>query len=93
MYHVFLALAALGLSDRQRLPLYRELRSRLRNGRWRQVVSDLQELASDAPEDSKVHTEKVYLVKQGAAGRMIYVQFVKQRISRCSDSIESGSTA
>ena len=89
-HHISLALAALGLSDRQRLPLYRELRTKLRNGQWRQVVSDLQELAADAAEDAKVHTEIAYLERHGEAGRMSYVQFVKLGIPRGSGAVESG---
>ena len=89
-HHISLALAALGLNDRQRMPLYRELRSKLRNGQWRSVVADLKELAAGAAEDSKVHTEIAYLQKHGEAGRMNYVQFVKMGIPRGSGAVESG---
>jgi hypothetical protein len=89
-HHVSLALAALGLNDKERLPLYRELRSKLRNGQWRQVVADLKELADAAPEGSKVHTEIAYLEGHGLAGRMNYVQFVKLGIPRGSGAVESG---
>ncbi|MCA9177572.1 MAG: hypothetical protein KDB14_23965 [Planctomycetales bacterium] len=88
-HHISLALAALGLSDCERLPLYREHRSKLRNGQWRKVVSDLESLAADAPEKSKVHAEIAYLRKHGEAKRMNYVPFVKDGIPRGSGAIES----
>ena len=58
-HHISLALAALGLPDSLRMPLYREHRTLLRNGQWRQVVDELLALAEDAAEDSQVWTEKV----------------------------------
>ena len=50
--HISLALAAMGLAfDRERMPLYREHRTLLRNGQWRRVVEELTGLAEvDAPE-------------------------------------------
>ena len=35
----------MGFSDRQRMPLYREHRTLLRNGQWRRVVEELTGLA------------------------------------------------
>ncbi len=43
-HHISLALAALGLNEKERMPLYRELRTKLRNGQWRSVVEQLEEL-------------------------------------------------
>lgn len=72
------------------MPLYREHRTSLRNGCWKQVVADLKELAADQSDDSKVHTEIAYLEKHGEAGRLNYVQFVKSGIPRGSSAVESG---
>jgi hypothetical protein len=88
-HHISLALAALGLSDEQRMPLYREHRTRLRNGQWKRVVEELRELAEGEAEDSKIHTEIVYLEKHGKASRLNYVQFTKLGIPRGSRAIES----
>lgn len=39
-HHISLALAAFGLNDRERMPLYRNHRTLLRNGQWRRVVGE-----------------------------------------------------
>jgi hypothetical protein len=88
-HHVSLALAALGIAEADRMPLYRELRSRLRNGQWRSVVAELQTLAADNPELEKLQTEVNYLRKHGAAGRLAYPTFRGQGIPLGSGAIES----
>ena len=55
-HHIALALTAMGWSDQERLPMYREHRTLLRNGKWRRVVEELTELAEEEPKDSKVWT-------------------------------------
>lgn len=89
-HHISLALSALGLRDKQRMPLYRELRSRLRNGQWRQVVAELRELAEAEDQDSQFHTELSYLEKHGEAGRLNYRRFRQLGIPLGSGAIESG---
>lgn len=69
-HHVSLALAALGLTDKERMPLYRQHRTLLRNGQWRRVVEELEDLAANEPESSAIHTEIAYLKKHGEAGRL-----------------------
>ena len=68
-HHISLALAALGLSDRQRMPLYREHRTLLRNGQWRRVVEELTGLAEmDAENEGCPHGDRIpdaSTVKQG----------------------------
>ena len=86
---ISLALAALGLNDEQRMPLYRDQRTRLRNGQWKRVVEELRELAEGEPRESKVHTEIAYLEKHGQAGRLNYVQFTKHGIPLGSGAVES----
>jgi hypothetical protein len=88
-HHIALALAALGLSDRQRMPLYREHRSLLRNGQWREAVRDLSELSEAHPENEALRTEIAYLRKHGEAGRLSYVHFRRQGLPLGSGAIES----
>ena len=65
-----LALAAMGQTDRERMPLYREHRTLLRNGQWRRVVEELTGLAEMDAKNEKVRTEIAYLSKHGDAGRL-----------------------
>lgn len=88
--HISLALAALGYGEKERRPLYREHRTLLRNGQWRRVVEELTDLATDAPQDSKVWTEIAYLQKHGAAGRLKYPTFRSLGLPLGSGAIESG---
>ena len=88
-HHISLAFAAVGQTREQRLPLYREYRTLLRNGQWRRVVDELTELAEDAPADSDVHTEIAYLRKHGEAGRLKYPYFRSLGLPIGSGAIES----
>ena len=89
-HHISLALAALGLSDRQRMPLYREHRTLLRNGQWRRVVEELTGLAEMDTENEGARTEIAYLTKHGEAGRLQYPTFRKLGLPLGSGAIESG---
>lgn len=89
-HHISLALAALGQTEQQRMALYRNHRTLLRNGRWRQVVDELADRAADvAPPDGQVHTEIAYLRKHGEAGRLAYPHFRSQGLPIGSGAIES----
>jgi hypothetical protein len=88
-HHISLALAALGLNDAQRMPVYREHRKLLRNGQWRRVVEELSELAADEPDNEKLQTEIAYLRKHGEAGRLSYAHFRSLGIPLGSGAIES----
>jgi hypothetical protein len=88
-HHISLALAALGLSDKERMPLYREHRTLLRNGQWRRVVEELTGLVELEPENEKLHTEIAYLTKHGEAGRLKYPTFRAQGLPLGSGAIES----
>jgi hypothetical protein len=88
-HHISLALAALGLNDRARMPLYREQRTLLRNGQWRRVVAELTGLAELEPGNEDVRTEIAYLSKHGAAGRLQYPTFRKLGLPLGSGAIES----
>ena len=88
-HHISLALAALGLSDEQRMPLYREHRTLLRNGQWRRVVEELSGLTELDAGNEKAQTEIAYLRKHGEAGRLSYVRFRSLGIPLGSGAIES----
>lgn len=88
-HHISLALAALGLNETQRMPLYREHRKLLRNGQWRRVVEELSELAADEPDNEQLQTEIAYLRKHGDAGRLSYAHFRSLGIPLGSGAIES----
>jgi hypothetical protein len=88
-HHVSQALAALGVSLETRMPLYRDLRSQLRDGRWKSVVKELQQFADDDPENLDLQTELAYLKKHGAAGRLDYARFKTLGLPVGSGAIES----
>lgn len=88
-HHISLALAALGLPESIRMPLYREQRTLLRNGQWREVVDELWALAEDAADDSQVWTEIAYLEKHGEAKRLMYPTFRGKGLPLGSGAIES----
>jgi hypothetical protein len=88
-HHIGLALAALGWNEKERLPLYREHRTLLRNGQWRRVVEELTEFAEGEPEGAKVWTEIEYLRKHGEAGRLKYPTFRSRGLPLGSGAIES----
>ena len=88
-HHISLAMAALGFNEKERMALYREHRTLLRNGLWRRVVEELTGLAEGASLDSKVWTEIAYLQKHGEAGRLKYPTFRQLGLPLGSGSIES----
>jgi hypothetical protein len=88
-HHISLALAALGQNERERMPLYREHRTLLRNGQWRRVVEELTGLAEIDPDNEDVRTEIAYLRKHGEAGRLQYPTFRKLGLPLGSGAIES----
>src|SRR5208283_4150788 len=89
-HHISLGLAAMGLNDRDRMPLYREQRTLLRNGQWRRVVEGLMGLAEMDAENEAARTEIAYLSKHGEAGRLQYPTFRKLGLPLGSGAIESG---
>jgi hypothetical protein len=88
-HHISLALAELGLNAAERLPLYREHRTLLRNGQWRRVVEELSELADMFEAGAKMQTEIAYLRKHGEAGRLSYPHFRGLGLPIGSGAIES----
>ena len=88
-HHISLALAAMGLDEKRRMPVYREYRTWLRNGQWRRIVEELNECVAGDPTDSKVWTEINYLRKHGEAGRLKYPTFKSLGLPLGSGAIES----
>jgi hypothetical protein len=88
-HHISLALASLGLSDAERMPLYREHRTLLRNGQWQRVVDELTDLLATDPGNEKLPTEIAYLRKHGEAGRLKYPTFRGLGLPLGSGAIES----
>lgn len=89
VHHVHSAVKQLGLADQQRMILYRSYRQLVRNGKWRQVVDELSNMAAEDPNNAQLKTEIEYLRKHGEAGRMSYVHFRSIGIPLGSGSIES----
>jgi len=89
VHHVSLALATLGVTVEQRMPLYRDLRSQLRNGEWVNVVKELQTFANDDPDNTDLRTELSYLQRHGEAGRLDYADFRERGLPLGSGAIES----
>lgn len=89
-HHISLALAGLGLSDAERMPLYREHRTLLRNGQWRRVVEELSEVAGEDLEDNNdARAAIAYLRKHGEAGRLSYPHFRHLGLPLGSGAVES----
>jgi hypothetical protein len=88
-HHISLALAAIGMSEQERMPLYREHRTLLRNGQWRRVVEELTGVAELHPANEKIQTEIAYLTKHGEAGRLKYPTFRARGLPLGSGAIES----
>ena len=90
MHPVSQALAALGLDREARNPLYRQLRSQLRNGQWQQVVESLVELQDHEKPIAELATEISYLRRHGEAGHLSYVRYRQLGLPCGSGAIESG---
>lgn len=84
-----LALATLGVTVEQRMPLYRDLRSQLRNGEWKSVVKESQMFADDDPINTDLRTDLSYLQRHGEAGRLDYADFRRRGLPLGSGAIES----
>lgn len=90
VHHISLALASLGLDREERNPLYRQLRSQLRNGQWQRVIDDLSDLQDPVKPIAELETEISYLRRHGEAGRLMYVRYKQLGLPCGSGAIESG---
>lgn len=89
VHHVSLALEALGLPQKERQQVYRQLRRWLKAGQAYQVTAELSARAQRCPPESKVWTAIAYLEKHAQAGHMKYAQFRKRGVALGSGAIES----
>ncbi len=90
VHHISLALKEYGLNEQGRMPLYRQHRTLLRNGQWRQVVDELQDLLDESERDCGTMRQEIeYLRKHGEAGRMSYPAFRGPGLPLGSGAIES----
>lgn len=90
VHHVKLALNAFSSTPEGSLPLYRTLRTELRNGHWRSVVEQLCDLRDSSEENPALDREIAYLRHHGESGRLSYPHFRSQGLPCGSGSIESG---
>lgn len=90
VHHVKLALNAFSSNPADNLPLYRMLRTELRNGHWRSVVEQLCDLRDSSEENPALDREIAYLRHHGESGRLSYPHFRSQGLPCGSGSIESG---
>lgn len=89
--HLSSALKALELDEDTRKGLFRNYRTLLRNGHWRQVVEQLNGYGDqDHEENEQLQTPLDYLRRHGEAGRLSYPYFKSLGLPVGSGSIESG---
>lgn len=89
-HHVSLAIQAKGVRPEDRLPLYRQYRTMLRNGQWQKVIDELTDDGElDLTENKDLATEIEYLRRHGEAGRLKYTYFKGLGIPLGSGAIES----
>ena len=89
VHHIAVALKCLGQDESERMPMYRDMRTRLRNGEWRGVVDDLTDLAESSDWPSTTATEIEYLRKHGEAGRLSFPYYRRLGLPLGSGAIES----
>ncbi len=90
VHHIALALLEYGLNEQERVALYRQLRMLLRNGQWRAVTDQLQELLEGSLRASGTMQREIdYLRKHGSAGRLSYSHFKGLGLPMGSGAIES----
>jgi len=88
--HVSLALQATGISPEDRVPLYRQYRTMLRNGQWQKVVAELTDDGRlDLSNNPSLATQIEYLRRHGEAGRLKYTYFKGIGVPLGSGAIES----
>jgi hypothetical protein len=89
VHHISLALEALGLAEKERRPLYRQLRGWLKAGRAYRVTAELSLLAEGCRPEAKVWTAIAFLERHAQAGHMRYAQFRNRGVALGSGAIES----
>jgi hypothetical protein len=90
VHHIALAMREYGLNEQQRMALYRQLRTLLRNGQWRAVTDQLQDLLEGSLHATGTMQREIdYLRKHGSAGRLSYPHFKGLGLPMGSGAIES----
>jgi hypothetical protein len=89
VHHISLALQGLGLGQKDRQQLYRQLRGWLKGGQAYRVTAELSLRADGCPPDAAVWTAITFLEKHAMAGHMKYAQFRKRGVALGSGAIES----
>jgi len=93
-HHISIALEKMGMEEKERKEKYRKLRSDLRRGRWKDVVEELENCASEknekGAEGQHEATQAIsYLRRHGEYGYLQYLRCKRHRITRGSGAIES----
>jgi hypothetical protein len=89
VHHISLALEALGMKDKERQQLYRQLRSWLKAGRAYQITAELSLRAEKCAPEANIWTEIRFLEKHAQAGHLKYAQFRRLGVALGSGAIES----
>lgn len=89
VHHISLALQGLGLGEKDRQQLYRQLRGWLKGGQAYRVTAELSLCAEGCPADAAVWTAIAFLEKHAMAGHMKYAQLRKRGVALGSGAIES----
>lgn len=89
VHHVSVGLEALKMDKETRTGHYARLHPLLKNGKSKQVISELELLAEGTAEDSAVWREIRYLKKHSEAGRLRYDVFRRWHLPMGSGAIES----
>src|SRR3954468_13446011 len=89
VHHLSVALADLPLTEGQRKGLYQRLRGLLKEGKSREVITELKVLAPKERDDSPMWREIRYLTKHSDAGRLRYNSFRRRGVPLGSGAIES----
>ena len=87
--HISRALTLLKLKDSERIKMFVEMRTLLKQSRHAEVVSELERLAAKRSKKHKVWTEIRYLRKHGEAGHLQYLTFKRRGLPFGSGAVES----
>jgi len=88
-HHISLALQTLGWDEAKRCETYGQLRTLLKNSRWKEITRRLIQWAHTQPENKDIWTEIRYLNRHGQEGHLNYATFRRRGIPCGSGAIES----
>jgi hypothetical protein len=87
--HISRALTLLKLKHSERISMFLEMRTLLKQSRYAEVVAELERLAAGRSKKHKVWTEIRYLKKHGEAGHLQYRTFKRRGLPFGSGAVES----